>query len=83
MVPAAQRSADEMTEHLLGDLEVGDHAVAKRARRADVGGCAADHLPCLGPDGLDLTGPLVDRDHRRLEQHDSLPAPEDDRVGRA
>ena len=35
--------ADEVLDHLLGDFEVGDDAVAHRADRFDVAGRAAQH----------------------------------------
>ena len=46
--------ADEVLDHLLGDLEVGDDAVAQGADGLDVAGRAADHLLGLVADGEDL-----------------------------
>ena len=80
---AANHPSDEVAKHLLGHLEVGDHAVTKRPRRANVGGSASDHPTRVLTDGLDLSGALVDRDHRRLEHDDAVAAPIDDGVRRA
>ena len=76
----AARPGDEMAQHLLGHLEVGDHAVAQRPRRADRRGRAPDHPLRLGPDGVHPPGLLGDRDHRGLEEHDPAPADEHERV---
>jgi hypothetical protein len=43
---------DELLEHLLGDGEVGDHAVLHRADGGDVAGRCRASLG-LGADGLD------------------------------
>ena len=75
--------ADELAEHRLGDLEVGDHAVAQRPVGGDRRRRAADHPLRVGADGVHLAGALVDRDHRRLGEHDPAPAHVDDRVGGA
>ena len=58
--PAAAlvRLADEVRQHLLGRLEVGDDAVLHRPDRGDVAGRPAEHLLRLGADGLDAA---VDR----------------------
>ena len=45
-----------------------------------VAGRAADHPLRVGADGVHLAGALVDRDDRRLGQHDPAPAHVDDRV---
>ena len=66
--------AHEVAQHLLGDVEVGDHAVAQRARGRQVRRRAPDHALGVGADGVDLSGALVDRDHRRLGQHDATAA---------
>jgi hypothetical protein len=69
-----------VAQHLLGHLEVGDHAVPQRPRRANRRGRSADHPLGLGPDGVHPPRLLGDRDHRRLEEHDPAPADEDERV---
>src|SRR6201999_464793 len=43
-VLAAVNAADEVAEHRLGDLEVGDHAVLERADGGDGAGRLAEHL---------------------------------------
>ena len=66
--PAAAlvRLADEVRQHLLGRLEVGDDAVLHRLDRGDVAGRAAEHLLRLVADRLDAAVDLVQRDDRRL-----------------
>ena len=53
---------DEVAEHLLGDVEVGDDAVLERADRLDRAGRAAEHALRLDADGVHLARALVDRD---------------------
>ena len=72
---------DEVAEHLLADLEVGDDAVLERSDRLDVGRCTADH-----PLGLeaDSQGPAVvgvDRHHGRFVEDDALTTHIDEGVG--
>ena len=74
---------DEVAEHLLGDVEVGDHAVLQRADRGDRPGRAAEHALRLDADRVHLAGALVDRDDGRLGEHDAAAAHVDERVGRA
>ena len=72
-----------MAQHLLGDLEIGDHAVAQRADRSDRRRRAADHSLGLRADRVYAARLLGDRDHGGLEEHDSAPADEHERVCRA
>jgi hypothetical protein len=72
---------DEVAQHLLGDVEVGDHAVLERADRRDRPGRAAEHALGLDADRVDLAGAAVDRDHARLGEHDAATAHVDERVG--
>ena len=74
---------DEVPEHLLGDVEVGDDAVLQRPDRRDRPGRPAEHALRLDSDRVHFSGALVDRDHRRLGEHDSAPADVDERVGGA
>ena len=62
---------DEVPEHLLGDVEVGDHAVLQRAHRLDVARRASDHALGLGAHRKDGSGKGVDRDDARLVEHDA------------
>jgi hypothetical protein len=47
---------DELFEHLLGDGEVGDHAVLHRADDGDGARCLAKHFLGFLADGLDGFG---------------------------
>ena len=71
---------DEVAEHLLGHVEVGDHAVLQRTDRLDRPRRAAEHPLRLDADGVHLARALVDRDDRRLRQDDAAPAHVDERV---
>src|SRR5436309_10070450 len=76
---------DEVAEHRLGDLEVGDDAVLERPDRLDVAGRTAEHLLRLGPDRDDppaAPGLLVHRHDRGLVADDSLALHVDEGVGR-
>src|SRR5437763_13259363 len=75
---AAEDAANKMTQHLFGHLEIGDYAVAKWPRCLNVGRRAADHLPSLLANRLHVAAPRIDRNHRRLEQHDAPAPPKDD-----
>ena len=70
----------EVLDHLLGDVEVADDAVAQRADRDDVGRCPADHPLGLGPDGQHALRLCVDRDDGRLAHDDPAVANVDQRV---
>ncbi len=74
---------DEVAQHLLGDVEVGDHAVLQRADRGDRPGRAAEHPLRLDADGVHLAGALVDRDDRGLGEDDAAAAHVHERVRRA
>src|SRR5690606_32879219 len=62
----------EVAQHLLGDVEVGDHAVLHRTHRDDCLGCSPEHALGLEADALDLLRFAIDRHHRGLVEHDSL-----------
>ena len=70
-----------MPQHLLGHLEVVDHAVFERPDRTDGAGGAAEHALGLGAHGVDFACALVDGHDRRLGQHDAAAANVDERVG--
>ena len=74
---------DEVLDHLLGDIDVGDDAVAKRADGFDLVGRLAHHQLGVVADGLDLLDPVdgLDGDDRRLVQDDSAAADVDQRIG--
>ena len=77
---------DELLEHLLGDREVGDHAVFHRADGLDVARHLAEHGLGLFADRLDgflAVGAafVADGDDRRLVEHDAFATHIDQRVG--
>ena len=72
---------DEVAQHALGGIEVGDHAILQRANRHDVARRSADHALCFGTHGQDATRGAVDRDHRRFIEHDATTAHIDQGVG--
>ena len=74
---------DEVPQHLLGDVEVGDHAVLQRADRGDRARRATEHPLRLDADGVHLAGSLVDGDDGGLGEHDAAAADVHERVGRA
>ena len=43
--------ADKIFDHVLGNIEVGDHAIPQRPNRLYIPGCPAKHLLCLLTDG--------------------------------
>ena len=65
---------DEVAQHLLADLEVGDDAVLQRPDGLDVRRRAADHALGLGADGERAAVAGVDGDDRRLVEHDAAAA---------
>ena len=69
---AVVRLLDEVIEHLLGDLEVGDDAIFHRFNGDDVAGGAAEQLFGLFAVRLNFIGVLVEGDDRRLVHYDSL-----------
>ena len=71
---------DEVAKHLLGHVEVGDDAVLERADRGDRPRRAPEHPLRLDADGVHLARALVDRDDRRLGEHDAAPADVDERI---
>ena len=74
---------DEVAEHRLRDLEVGDHAVLQGSHGVDRGRGAAEHLLRLGPNRVDLAGGDVHRHDRRLGENDAAAADVDQGVRRA
>ena len=65
---------DEVAQHLLGHVEVGDDAVLERPDGRDVARRAAEHPLGLDADGVHLAVALVDRDDRRLGEDDAAAA---------
>ena len=81
--PLAVHLPDEVREHLLGGVEVGDHPVPHRPHRRDVGGRPAEHLVGLRSHGLDLAVGGVERHDGGLVEDDAAAAGEDTGVGGA
>src|SRR5665213_889867 len=77
---ALVNAVDEVAQHLLADLEVRDDAVLQGSDGLDVARGATDHALGFGADGERLAVFDVDRDHRRLVQHDAAAADVDQRV---
>ena len=80
---AVVRLLDEVGQHLLGDLEVGDDAVLHRLDGDDVAGRAAEHVLGVLADRLDPAVHLVDGHDRGLVDDNALAARVDAGVGRA
>ena len=74
---------DEVAQHLLGDVEVGDHPVLERPDRGDRARRAPQHPLRFDADRVDLAVARVDRHDRGLGEHDAAAAHVDERVGRA
>ena len=77
---------DELLEHLLGDGEVGDHAILHRADGLDVARHLAQHglgFPANSLDGLLALGAtlMADGNHRGFVENDALVANDNQRVG--
>src|SRR3972149_220430 len=69
---AAVHVRDEVVQHLLGHVEVGDDTVLQRTDRDDVARGPAEHRLRLAAHGEHGGVRLVDRDDRRLVEHDAL-----------
>ena len=72
---------NEVTEHFLRDVEVGDDAVLQRPDGRDGAGGAAQHSLGFVPHGQNLVS--LDGDNRGLSQNDALVLDVDQRVGGA
>ena len=80
---AAVRLLNEVIQHALGDLEIGNDAVLHGLDGDDVAGCAPEHFLRLFANGLHLTVVLVNGDDRGLVDDDALAPGVDAGVGRA
>src|SRR5216684_4250029 len=77
---------DEVTKHVLGNLEVGDDAILERTDRDDRARCAPQHFLCFGADREYATSSarvLLHRHHRRFVADDTLTLDIDQSVGSA
>ena len=80
LTPARRKSKPD---HALGDVEVGDGALAQGTLGHDVTGGPTDHLPGLVADGQHFVRPRVERDHRGLVEDDAVASGVDQGVRRA
>src|SRR5207244_7273596 len=78
---ALVHAVDEVPQHLLADLEVGDDAVLQGTDGLDVAGRAPDHALGLEPDGQGPAVVDVHRDDGRLVEHYAATAQVHKRVG--
>jgi hypothetical protein len=74
---------EEVAEHLLGDIEVGDDAILHRPDGDDALRRATEHALGLEPDALDLLRLPIDRDDGGLVEHDPFVLDVDQGVGGA
>ena len=83
-VPGAIVGArDEVPDHLLGVIEVRNHAVAKGAHRDDVGRRTSQHAACFGADAEHLARAFTHSHDRRFIDDDAPSADVHKRVGGA
>ena len=75
------RLLHEVREHLLGGVEVGDHAAADRPHRADVRRRASDHVTRVQADRFDGPRRGIERHDRRLVDDDTASAREHAGIG--
>ena len=77
------RLPDEVAQHLLGGVEIGDNAVTHGLDRGDRTRGAADHGLRLGAYRFDSVADTVERDDGGLAEHDSLAAGKNAGIGGA
>ena len=78
--PVLVDALDEVAQHLLGHVEVGDHTILERADGANRSWGAAEHPLRLDAHSVHLAGAGVDRHHRGLREHDAATAHVDEGV---
>jgi hypothetical protein len=74
------RLGDEVLDHLLGGIQIRDHAVLEGTDDGQIAGGTADHRLGIMTDGNDGMVRRVDGDDGRLVEDDALAANEDERV---
>jgi hypothetical protein len=74
---------DEVAEHLLGLIVIGDDAVFEGAYSDDIAGRAAQHPFRFLAYGQNLLIVSIDRDDARLPQQDAFAANVNERIRRA
>jgi len=70
-----------MTDHLLGQLKVGDDAVLEGTDGDDLARCTADHLARLVAESDDLLGAFADGDDGWLVENHIPAAHKDQGIG--
>ena len=73
---------NEVAQHLLGHVEIGDDAILERADRGDRPRRPPKHALGLDPHGVDFAGALVDGNDRWFREDDAATANVDERVRR-
>jgi hypothetical protein len=71
---------DEVAQHALGDVEVGDHAVLQRPDRGDGSWCSTQHPLRLHADRMHVSVLRVHGHDRGLGEHDPATAHVHERV---
>jgi hypothetical protein len=72
---------NEVTKHLLRDVEICDHTVLERPNRLDGPGRSSEHALRLEPDGVHLAAANVDCHYRWLRKYDPPTTHVNERVG--
>ena len=78
-------AANEILDHFLGDVEVGDYAVAHGSNRLNRAGSPADHELGAFAYSQNLLAPILNLigDDRRLVQNNTAPSNINQRIGRS
>src|SRR3990172_1332774 len=71
---------NEMPQHLLSDVEVGDDTVVEGTDGGDRSGRPTQHALRLDADRVHLARALVDSDDRRLGEHNAAATDVDERI---
>ena len=79
---AVVRLLDEVIQHLLGDFEIGDHAIFHGLDGDDVAGSASQHFLGFFAYRLNFTSIFIDGDDGRFIHHNAFALGIDKRVGR-
>ncbi len=72
---------DEVAQHDLGDVKVGNDAILERTLGNDRTGCATNHALSVGTHRQDSILVAVDGNDGGLIEHNALPAPRHKRIG--
>ena len=80
---AVMHLVDEVPQHRLGDLEIGDDAILQRADGDDIARRAAEHALGFVADREHMAGADLHRDHRGFAQDDAVIFDVNQGVGRS